>query len=122
MDALAHLSRREGLARALPQALAAGKPIVAYDCDGANEVCLDNETGFLIRPGDLAGLTERLLRLARDPNLRTRLGERGRAFVKERFSVEKMIQDLEALYWHLARQRGIIPRDEGSAKGRKEQE
>ena len=50
------------------------------------------------------------------------LGERGRAFVKERFSVEKMIQDLEALYWHLARQRGIIPRDEGSAKGRKEQE
>jgi glycosyltransferase involved in cell wall biosynthesis len=50
MDAVAHLSRREGLARVLPQALAAGKPIVAYDCDGAREVCLDNETGFLVKP------------------------------------------------------------------------
>ncbi len=51
MDAVAHLSRREGLARALPQALAAGKPIVAYDCDGAREVCMDGETGFLVKPG-----------------------------------------------------------------------
>ena len=53
MDALVHLSLREGLPRALPQALAAGKPVVAYDCDGAQEVCLDNETGFLVPPGDL---------------------------------------------------------------------
>ncbi len=60
MDIVAHLSLREGLARALPQALAAGKPVVAYDCDGANEVCLNNETGFLLRPGDLDDLRERL--------------------------------------------------------------
>ena len=53
MDALVHLSLREGLPRALPQALAAAKPVVAYDCDGAREVCLDGETGFLVRPGDL---------------------------------------------------------------------
>jgi glycosyltransferase involved in cell wall biosynthesis len=38
MDVLVHLSRREGLARALPQALATGCPIVAYDCDGARSV------------------------------------------------------------------------------------
>ena len=44
MDVLVHLSLREGLARALPMALAAGKPVIAYDCDGANEVCLENET------------------------------------------------------------------------------
>ena len=50
MDALAHLSLREGLPRALPQALAAAKPVVAYDCDGAGEVCLEDETGFLVRP------------------------------------------------------------------------
>ena len=56
MDALVHLSQREGLPRALPQALAAGKPVVAYDCDGAREVCIENETGFLIRPGDLKKL------------------------------------------------------------------
>ena len=56
MDTLVHLSLREGLPRALPQALAAGKPIVAYDCDGAREICLDGQTGFLIQPGDLINL------------------------------------------------------------------
>ena len=74
MDLLVHLSFREGLPRALPQALAAARPVVAYDCDGASEVCLDNETGFLVKPGDLAGLTERLSRLAGDASLRERLG------------------------------------------------
>src|SRR2546426_402429 len=70
IDVLAHLSRREGLARALPQALAAARPVVAYDCDGAREVCLPGETGFLVRPGDLNELTERLLQLAAAPQLR----------------------------------------------------
>ncbi|MEW6302032.1 MAG: glycosyltransferase family 4 protein [Verrucomicrobiota bacterium] len=98
MDALVHLSLREGLPRALPQALAAGKPIVAYDCDGAKEVCLENETGFLLPPGDLAGLQERLARLADGSALRQRLGARGRALVQQWFPVEKMVDDLYTLY------------------------
>lgn len=102
MDLLAHLSRREGLARALPQALAAGKPVVAFDCDGANEVCLENETGFLVNPGDLAMLQERLLKLAGDAALRQSLGNRGREFVRERFAVETMVRDLFSLYLKLA--------------------
>jgi glycosyltransferase involved in cell wall biosynthesis len=103
MDALVHLSRREGLARALPQALAAARPVVAYDCDGAREVCLDNETGFLLPPGDLAGLRDRLLRLARDRDLRERLGRRGRQLVQPLFSVEQMVDQLHHLYQRLAR-------------------
>ena len=102
MDILAHLSRREGLPRALPQALAAGKPVVAYDCDGAREVCLENQTGFLLRPGDLAGLRKRLTALAVDAELRGRLGMAGREFVKERFPVERMVDDLYALYLKLS--------------------
>jgi glycosyltransferase involved in cell wall biosynthesis len=101
MDVLAHLSLREGLPRALPMALAAGRPVVAYDCDGANEVCLDNDTGFLLRPGDRAGLAERLARLVNDAALRERLGNRGRELVRERFGVEKMVDDLYALYLKL---------------------
>jgi len=96
------LSLREGLPRALPQALAAARPVVAYDCDGANEVCLDNETGFLVQPGDLSGLQARVSLLAGDPDLRERLGRRGREFVRERFSVEKMVADLLNLYMKLA--------------------
>jgi glycosyltransferase involved in cell wall biosynthesis len=101
MDLLVHLSLREGLPRALPQALAAGRPVVAYDADGAREVCLENETGFLLRPGDLPGLSARLLRLAQDPALRQRLGHRGQQFVRERFSVQRMVDDLYQLYLRL---------------------
>ncbi len=102
MDMLVHLSRREGLARALPQALAAGRPVVAYDCDGANEVCLPDETGFLVRPGDLDKLTERLVQLCQDCALRERLGARGRDFVRQSFSVETMVENLCTLYRQLA--------------------
>ena len=132
MDAVAHLSRREGLARVMPQALAAGKPIVAYNCDGAREVCLDNETGFLVSsrfveipvdllPDQLPALMDsltareygkmwgnpietvmyRLHELITKPELRTRFGTRGRELVKENFPVQRMVDDLHALYLRL---------------------
>src|SRR5205814_911654 len=50
IDILVHASLREGLPRALPQALIAGKPVVAYDIDGAREVALNDQTGYLIPP------------------------------------------------------------------------
>jgi len=106
MDALVHLSLREGLPRALPQALAAGKPVVAYDCDGAREVCLDQKTGFLLPAGDLNGLTDKLARLASDAPLRERFGQSGREFVRENFPVERMVDALHALYLKLATDRG----------------
>lgn len=98
MDAVVHLSRREGLPRALPQALAAGKPVVAYDCDGASEVCIQEQTGFLVRPGNLSELATRLLQLANDPGLRERLGIQGRALVQTQFNLETMVDKLYALY------------------------
>ncbi len=109
MDILVHLSEREGLPRALPQALAAGRPVVAFDCDGAREVCRDGETGFLVRPGHLHGLTERLLLLARDAKLRAELAARGRDFVRANFAVELMIANLHRLYVTLAAERGLAP-------------
>lgn len=102
MDMLAHLSLREGLPRALPQALAAGKPVVAYDCDGAREACRDGETGFLVPPGDLGILKNRLLKLAGDPALDKKMGEAGRDFARENFPVEKMVRDIYNLYMKLA--------------------
>ncbi|MEK7706425.1 MAG: glycosyltransferase, partial [Verrucomicrobiota bacterium] len=106
MDIVVHLSRREGLPRALPQALAAARPIVAYNCDGASEVCFDNETGFLLQPGDLTGLGDRLLQLANDAPLRARFGGRGREFVRQHFAVERMVDSLYTLYQKLAAERG----------------
>ena len=109
MDILVHLSRREGLPRALPQALAAGRPVVAYDCDGAREVCLHNETGLLVPLGNKICLTESLLRLAGDAKLRAQLGLRGQKLVQQNFSVEQMVDRIYDLYLKLASERGLRP-------------
>jgi glycosyltransferase involved in cell wall biosynthesis len=107
MDCVAHLSRREALSRALPQALAAGKPVVAYDFDGADEVCLENKTGFLIRTGDIPTAAQRLLQLVKDPALGKQFGQQGQTFVRENFSVEKMVSDQHHVYLKLAAKRGL---------------
>ena len=107
MDCVAHLSHREALSRALPQALAAGKPVVAYDFDGANEICLENETGFVVRTRDTAAAAQRLTQLARDRELREKLGAAGQAFVRQQFSVEKMVNDQYSVYRKLAAKRGL---------------
>lgn len=109
MDCLAHLSYREALSRALPQALAAAKPVVAYDFDGADEVCLENRTGFIVRTGDTDTAAKRLLQLSREPETCRRFGQAGTAFVRENFAIEKMVDDQYHAYLKLAAERGIKP-------------
>ncbi len=101
MDALAHVSLREGLARALPQALIAGKPVVSYDVDGAREVVRDGETGFLLPPRSIEPLAAALVRLASDAALRQRLGRQGRERFTEQFRHEWMTRQLRELYERL---------------------
>jgi glycosyltransferase involved in cell wall biosynthesis len=101
MDILVHLSTREGLARALPQALAAARPVVAYDCDGAREVCFNGQTGFLATTGDVNAVAESLLRLARQPELRHQFGLAGRKLVMEGFAQDQMVAKLHELYRRL---------------------
>jgi glycosyltransferase involved in cell wall biosynthesis len=101
MDVLVHLSLREGLPRALPQALAAGKPVVAFDVDGAGEVCRDGETGFLVRAEDVTGLAEAVIRLLQDQALAAKMGALGRQLVRQEYGVEMMVTRLEALYRQL---------------------
>ena len=106
MDVVVHLSRREGLARVLPQALAASKPIIAYDCDGAREVCIDSETGFLIPPEETCGtlpwsVFTKIYDLRAKPQRREQFGARGRELVKECFPTQRMVDELHALYLRL---------------------
>ena len=98
MDILVHPSRREGLARALPQAQLAGCPVIAYDVDGNREGFLPDRTGFLITPFDRAKLSERLGVLLSSQGLRRSMGEAGRAFAAGRFAAPVMIEALERVY------------------------
>jgi glycosyltransferase involved in cell wall biosynthesis len=98
VDVLVHLSRREGLPRAAAQALAAGKPVVAYPLDGTPEVVVDGETGFLVPVGDGAALVDRVQRLLRDPGLAASMGRRAQARVVGEFAVATMVRRLDELY------------------------
>ncbi len=99
-DMLVHCSFREGLARALPQAMLAGRPVVSFDVDGAREV-VDNETGILLEPGDTGGLKMSIETLAGCAELRQRLGAAGRQRCADLFDHNRMIDQIEALYQRL---------------------
>jgi glycosyltransferase involved in cell wall biosynthesis len=98
MDVLVHTSLREGLARALPQALIAGLPVVSYDVDGAREVAITGETGFLVPPQQIDQLVTALITLAGDHELRQRLGRAGQRRFTEQFRHQTMTRLIRDLY------------------------
>ncbi len=98
MDILVHTSLREGLARTLPQALIAGKPIISYDIDGAREVCLHEQTGILLPPKSIGPLAEAIIRLASQPELGKDWGRAGRAKFSEQFRHQYMSARVREVY------------------------
>ncbi|MDE0889438.1 MAG: glycosyltransferase family 4 protein [Phycisphaerales bacterium] len=98
MDVVVHPSYREGLPRAVVQGLLAAKPVVAYALDGAPEVCIDDETGMLVQPGDHQALAEAVFRLRADPGLGARLGAEGRRRCRGPFDRRTMVDELERIY------------------------
>jgi len=96
-DILVHCSLREGLARALPQAMLAGRPAVSFDVDGAREV-VNDRTGVLLAPRDVDGLARAIGELARDPERRANLGAAGRQLCRRRFDHNRMVDQIEELY------------------------
>lgn len=100
-DIVLHASRWEGLPRAVVQGLLTEVPAVCFDNDGAPEVVRPEETGILVALGDVRGLSEALVRLATDAELRSRLGRRGRALCLTAFDGHNRVNDLEGLYARL---------------------
>jgi len=96
-DILVHCSLREGLARTLPQAMLCGRPAISFDVDGAREVVNEN-TGRLIEPKNVEQLIKACAELIQDKQLRDRLGQQGRQFVKDKFAPETMVNTIEQVY------------------------
>lgn len=106
MDVVVHTSLREGLARVLPQGLIAGKPVVSYDVDGAREVVVSGETGYLLPPKSIRPLADALIELAGDAEMRHRLGEEGRRRFTDQFRHEVMTRQLRELYQQVLEGKG----------------
>lgn len=98
LDVFALPSRWEGLPLVILEAMHAGLPVVACDVGSVAEAVLDGETGYAVAPGDQAALERRLAALVADPELRARLGARGREVAAERFTSAAMARRYEAAY------------------------
>jgi glycosyltransferase involved in cell wall biosynthesis len=91
-------TRIQGGTGAVLEAMAAGRPVVATRAGGLDEIVLDGITGFLIKPGDKAGLARQTRLLLDDPALAAQLGEAGRRRVLENFTATRMARQCQRLY------------------------
>jgi glycosyltransferase involved in cell wall biosynthesis len=106
-DVFVLTSGNEGTPVTAIEALAAGCPVVATRVGGVPDVVRDGEDGFLVEPEAMEELARRLERLAGDPELRARLGAAGRARVLPRYSVDRLIDDVDRLYRSLLERKGL---------------
>jgi glycosyltransferase involved in cell wall biosynthesis len=97
-DVFVMSSLTEGLCTALVDAMAASRPTVATTAGGIPEVVVDGETGFLVPPKDAKALADRIVQLLKDPVLRERMGQAGLARARACFTVERMVEETNAVY------------------------
>ncbi|UUU21412.1 glycosyltransferase family 4 protein [Streptomyces sp. DSM 40750] len=87
----------EGLGIVYLEASATGLPVVAGDSGGAPDAVLDGETGWVVRGGSPTEAAERVITLLADPELRARMGKRGREWVEGKWRWDLLAENLKAL-------------------------
>jgi glycosyltransferase involved in cell wall biosynthesis len=90
--------RPEPFGLAVAEALLMRKAVVAANHGGPAEIIQHGETGLLVPPGDVEALADGIRQLLADPARGQAMGEKGRAFVLERFGIDRMIRELETSY------------------------
>jgi glycosyltransferase involved in cell wall biosynthesis len=89
---------REGLPTVLIEAAACGRPVVTTDWPGCKDAVLDGTSGFLIPTRDVEALEEALRKLIANSRLCSEMGMAGRQMVEEKYSSEKILAEIEAVF------------------------
>jgi glycosyltransferase involved in cell wall biosynthesis len=100
LDVFLLTSLWEGLPRVYLEALASGVPVVGTKVDGAAEVIQDGVNGYLVEPGDVKGLADRVLTLLNNPATARQMGHNGQSLPHE-FDIRDMVRRQEREYERL---------------------
>ena len=98
MDVFVSVSETESFGLAIAEAMAAGTAVVATRTEGAQEVIEDQKTGVLVEIGDVAGIADAISALLASPERRREIGERAREAAHTRFSLKRMVDEVERVY------------------------
>jgi len=98
LDAFVMPAMSEGFGVGILEASAMGVSVVASRVGGTPEVVLDGATGYLVPPGDPKALAEKIAHLIRNRQLRSRMGQAGREFVRSHYRWEESLAKMENLY------------------------
>lgn len=90
-------SRWEGFGLVLLEAMKLKIPCIAFNHTAANEIIIDNETGFLIPNMDVLMFSEKIKFLLKNPDLAMEMGKRGNEMLKQKFTIDKSIDGYEKL-------------------------
>lgn len=104
MDVYVQPSANEGLSKSILEAMAAGRPVIATNVGGVQEVITNEETGLLISPGSSSAIGAAIVDLLDHPEKRLTLGRAARSHVIEQFGVQQMVEAYGQLYQALASQ------------------
>jgi len=98
IDVFVFYSLEEGLGLSLLEALASGKPCVASSVGGVSSVVKDGVTGILVPPKDPHALKEAIIKVLKDEKLSQSLVKNGKDLVNQRFSLDKMLDQVIEVY------------------------
>jgi glycosyltransferase involved in cell wall biosynthesis len=98
MDVFVLASLNEGMGRVFLEAMVFGKPVIGTRVGGVSEIIQDGQNGFCVESKNPEALSKVMLQLIENPALKEQMGSRGKAMAGEKFSLEKMVSDIEHLY------------------------
>ena len=104
-DIVLHTSEHEGLPNAILEAMSHGKPVVAFDCGGIEELLTDKEVGFLLPQNDIFQMTQKVEELLLSPDLRKSVGDAARERILAEFTIEQMVDKTEAFTKRILKQK-----------------
>lgn len=98
-------SYNEGLPISILEAMAAGMPVISTSVGGIPEALREDIEGYLVTPGDVDALAERLCRVLQDESLQRRLGGNARSRAASEFAIDKILREITAMHTEVLKER-----------------